>query len=135
LWKRHQSVLAKPASDVFVPGHDEDLDELVDILEAVQSEGKIVGLHVTQAPVDIKELCHELLVSGLPLAVWRRRDLGESAKGSDWSTLLTQCCLEQLPNTVKQERYKARRKSENDHMGHHLSLLWDDPHLVPPKSA
>jgi vWA-MoxR associated protein C-terminal domain/vWA-MoxR associated protein middle region (VMAP-M) 1/Effector-associated domain 9 len=136
LWKRHQSVLAKRASDVFVSGHDEDLDELVDILEeAVQPESNIVGLHLTQPPVDIEEFCYELLESGLPLAVWRRQDLQASAQGADWPVLLTKCCLEKLPQTVQQERSSAKRKSEDSHLGHHLSLLWDDPNLVPPKSA
>ena len=136
LWKRHQNVLNQPASEVFILDHDDHLDELGDILDqAVQPGSSAVGLHVTQMPTDVEELCYELLESGLPLAVWQRRELSATAQGQDWSDLLSSCCLDKLPIRAKDERHSARRKPIEKHIGHHLSLLWDDPRLVPPKSA
>jgi hypothetical protein len=140
LWDRHQSLLRELAHDVFVPGHDQDLDNLMDTLEEAAQpnveDGKIVGLHVTQEPIDIQELCYELLDSGLPLAIWSRENLAESGHETQLVDLLKADCLEQLPHTVKTKRRETRRNNPPDrHIGHHLSLLWDDPNLVPPKSA
>ncbi len=139
LWKRHQNLLEESATDVFVLGHDKDLDELMDILEgAVQPDSKVVGLRVNQAPLNIEELCYELLDSGLPLAIWPRCDnLLTLSPKTELSNLLDACCLNQLPATVQGKRYETRKKknSPDCHIGHHLSLLWDDPYLVPPKSA
>lgn len=139
LWQRHQNLLEESATDVFVLGHDNDLDELMDILDvAVQPTSKIVGLQVNQAPLNIEELCYELLDSGLPLAIWPRCDnLPALSPDAELSSLLDACCLKQLPDTVQRKRYDTRkpRNSPDSHIGHHLSLLWDDPFLVPPKSA
>jgi hypothetical protein len=139
LWKRHQGLLQELAENVFVPGHDVDLDELMEVLDTVTSpdDTRIVGLHVTQAPVDTEELCYELLNSGLPLAIWPRQDLTSSAHEAQLSALLSACCLEQLPDNVRLKRHESRLRCNppTSHIGHHLSLLWDDPHLVPPKSA
>lgn len=138
LWSRHQALLQEPAQDVFVPGDDSDLDELMDILDdAVQPDRNVVGLQISQPPQDVEELCCELLDSGLPLAVWPRCSLANKSHETQLADLLAACCLEQLPNTIKAKRYETRkRKNSIDcHIGHHLSLLWDDPYLVPPKSA
>ncbi|MBD2073045.1 hypothetical protein H6F86_03910 [Phormidium sp. FACHB-592] len=138
LWKRHQGLLQESAKEVFVPGHDHDLDELMDVLdEAVQPASNVVGLHVTQVPLNTEELFYELLDSGLPLAIWPRCNLNDNAHETAMADLLATCCLEQLPHTVKDKRYETRKRhnAPDCHIGHHLSLLWDDPYLVPPKSA
>lgn len=138
LWTRHERLLKEIARNVFVSGHDDDLDELMDILDrAVQPDSKIVGLQVHQEPTNTEELCYELLDSGLPLAIWTRRNLATLAHETELSNLLAACCLEHLPRTVKAKRYETRRRQNTPdcHIGHHLSLLWDDPHLIPPKSA
>ncbi|MBD2036589.1 hypothetical protein H6F76_16375 [Leptolyngbya sp. FACHB-321] len=138
LWKRHQGLLQESAKDVFVLGHDHDLDELMDVLDAaVQPASNVVGLHVTQVPLNTEDLFYELLDSGLPLAIWPRRNLTDNAYETAMADLLATCCLERLPHTVKDKRYETRRRQNapDCHIGHHLSLLWDDPYLVPPKSA
>ena len=138
-WKLYQSQLEVSAKDAFILGNDEDIEELQDILdETVQdNHSKIVGLHVTQSPVETKDLVYEILYSGLPLALWPRQNLAGAAHETQLQALLTNCCLEGLPDSVKDSRYKTRRKKYTPdlHIGHHLSFLCDDPHLVPPKSA
>lgn len=137
-WKRYQQVLKKPAQQVFVTGHDDDLDELMDILDnALSKDIDVVGLQVTHAPIDTQELCYELLESGLPIALWSRQNLEHAIPQQELSVLLNTCCLERLPYEVKNKRHetcKLPNKPEN-HIGHHLSLLWDDPYLIPPKSS
>jgi vWA-MoxR associated protein C-terminal domain/vWA-MoxR associated protein middle region (VMAP-M) 1 len=140
LWndRYHPSRLGK-AQTVFMSGNDEDLDGLIDLLdEAVEEEDKsIMGLYLTQAPIDTEAMCYGLLDSGLPLAIWPRENLLNNVHEVDLPALLGTCCLEELPQGVQRKRYETR-KSKNkpgSHIGHHLSLLWDNPHLVPPKSA
>lgn len=138
LWDRHQNLLQETAQAVFVLGHDKDLDKLIEILDdAVRDDRQFVGLHVTDAPLNTENLVYELLDSGLPLAVWSRCNLARSAHRTQVSKLLAACCLETLPARVKDKRFETRqsRNTVAKHIGHHLSLLWDDPNFYPPKSA
>jgi hypothetical protein len=138
LWKRHQDLLREAAQKVFVSGHDQDLDQLIEVLDdAVQDNRPFVGLQVTDAPVDTENLVYELLDSGLPIAIWSRRDLSRSEHRIQVSALLADCCLETVPSKVKDKRFETRQSqnTEANHIGHHLSLLWDDPNFCPPKSA
>jgi hypothetical protein len=138
LWKRHQDLLKELAQNVFVPGHDKDLDKLIEILDdAVQNNLKAVGLQVTDAPVDTENLVDVLLDSGLPIAIWSRSNLARSVHRSQVSKVLAACCLETLPSSVKKKRFETRQTkyTKVKHIGHHLSLLWDDPNFYPPKSA
>jgi hypothetical protein len=134
-WRQHQLSLQKIALEVFTSGNDNDLEELSDHLDEVADQ--IVGLKVTQAPSYIgrDSLFGVLLQSGLPLAIWGRCNLQLSTNEIELNRVLQGCCLASLPGTVKTERKKARKKDKDCHIGHHLSLLWDDPDLVPPKSA
>jgi hypothetical protein len=134
-WQHHESLLDKKAADFFVAGDDSDLDDLSDTLDEI--EETIIGLKVMRAPCQVEPngLFGVLLQSGLPLGIWGRCDLREPTNEVELERVLQACCLEQLPHTVKQERRQSRKKDRDCHIGHHLSLLWDDPHLVPPKSA
>ena len=140
LWMRHQGLLQESAHNVFVEGHDNDLDELMEILDEAVKNDRIVGLQVTDAPMNTENLVYELLDCGLPIAIWSRTNLAEAAHQTQVKELLTLCCLETLPSRVKDKRAETRRTSNplnkiEVHIGHHLSLLWDDPHFYPPKSA
>ena len=137
LWNRHQNLLQKLAIEVLVEGHDEDLDELLDVLDDAVKDSNLVGLWVKDAPSDIQELVNELLESGLPIAIWARSNLDEDAHRTQLQELLQACCLERLPSTIKDKRLETRKakNTKENHIGHHLSLLWDDPNFYPPKSA
>jgi hypothetical protein len=121
------------ANEVFVPSHDQDIDALIELLDDAADNDRIIGLHLTQAPIDTEAMCYELLDSGLPLAIWPRVNL----LNNDLRDLLAAGCLEKLPQTVQRKRKETRKAGNkpDSHIGHHLSLLWDNPHLVPPKSA
>lgn len=137
-WQRLLQMSQKLARDVFVPGHDEDLDELLELIEDAISpdDSTIVGLQMTRAPTNLEGMCEELLDAGIPLAIWPRKNLSEEAHYAQLSCLLSESCLSAFPNAVQRKRREARlpRNSVDLHIGHHLSLLWDDPELVPPKS-
>ncbi len=138
LWNNRQAQLRQSlAQDVFVPGHDQDIDALIELLDDAVDDDRIIGLHLTQAPIDTEAMCYELLDSGLPLAIWPRENLLNNAHTADLTALLAASRLENLPQDVQHKRHETRRSKNtpDSHIGHHLSLLWDNPHLVPPKSA
>jgi vWA-MoxR associated protein C-terminal domain len=137
-WNTRQPPLGQAlANEVFVSGHDDDIDALIELLDDAVGDDRLMGLHLTQAPIDTEAMCYELLDSGLPLAIWPRENLLNNAHAVDLPALLADCCLENLPRTVQKKRHETRgsKNTPDRHIGHHLSLLWDNPHLVPPKSA
>ena len=139
LWRRQQALLQESVLDVFVAGDDSDIDELIDILVDVNpdsADSKVVGLYVTDVPIDIKSLLDEVLYVGLPIAIWCRKDLLDNSHKTQVEELLKSSCLGDLPNKVKKKRSETRKtkNTETNHIGYHLSLLWDDPNLhFPPK--
>ncbi|NER99169.1 MAG: hypothetical protein F6J86_35990 [Symploca sp. SIO1B1] len=40
--------------------------------------------------------------------------------------------MPELPEEVKNKRLMAFTCPPNTHIGHHLSLLWEDPYRLPP---
>ncbi|MDJ0706506.1 MAG: hypothetical protein QNJ46_24815 [Leptolyngbyaceae cyanobacterium MO_188.B28] len=139
LWERHQTNLNQTASHAFVAGSEQDLDELIEVLEAAVEEEDIVGLKVTTAlqPPESEELFEELLIAGLPLAIWGRCEEAGIANAAELDTILRTDSLSRLPQTVQDKRREARKpkNSADCHIGHHLSLLRDNPTLIPPKRA
>lgn len=78
-----------------------------------------------------------ILRTGIPIALWVRQDLT-----IDCSTELDQllgCCIHDLPHEVRNKRVNAFtqqeevQNTEDDPLGHHLSLLWEDFDRVPPQ--
>ncbi|WP_346294288.1 hypothetical protein [Sphaerothrix gracilis] len=138
-WQRHQDSLGRKASDMFVDGSDRDLDALIEILEEAFETNSALGLKITTAlriPT-AEDLFEELLISGLPLAIWGRCDEPLISRVTELGTILQTDVLDKLPETVQTKRRQARISSNTPecHIGHHLSLLRDDPTLIPPKSA
>ncbi len=129
-------MLQEKASNGFKGCKDCDLDDLYYDLTDEDNEN-LVGLTLIDVPnqdssTNIFNLIFEL---GFPLALWSRSNLSESTNEVELNRVLEACILANLPKTVKRERRESRKKPRNCHIGHHLSLLWDDPDLVPPKSA
>ncbi|MBW4473577.1 MAG: hypothetical protein KME45_24855 [Stenomitos rutilans HA7619-LM2] len=132
-WDRQKSFLENFACDAFIAGDDNNLEDLYyDLLEET-----VVGLKVKQAPtcVGTNSLFGVLLQTGTPIAIWGRTNLKSTTNDTELTRILNACCLKNLLHTVQEERQRARKVSPEAHIGHHLSLLWDDPYLVPPKSA
>jgi vWA-MoxR associated protein C-terminal domain/vWA-MoxR associated protein middle region (VMAP-M) 1 len=138
-WQQIQCLLDQKASAAFIAGNDADLDNLSDILEDAEDVKDMIigGVKIQQAPtcVGADSLFGLLLDKGIPLAIWGRNNLNLNTNEAQLDRVLEACCLNQLPHAVKDERRNARRHAEDNHIGHHLSLLWDDPYLLPPKFA
>ena len=141
LWDKHQACIEKTACEVFVEGSDQDLEALVEILEDAVDAETVVGLKVLTAPClpKAEELFEELLISGMPLAIWGRCDESKSnfSIAEELDMILRAGSLSALPQIVQKKRREARRacNTSDSHIGHHLVLLRDNPTLIPPKSA
>jgi len=141
LWNRHQDCHDQIACDLFIDGSDRDIDALIDQLEATATADNAVGLKVTTAPCapNADELFEELLVSGLPVAIWGRCDETQTTISltGELDKLLRAANLCELPQRVHSLRRGARitTNTPDCYIGHHLSLLRDNPTLIPPKSA
>jgi len=83
-----------------------------------------------------------LLGTGAPVAIWLRsapQGTENDAVGSILNCLqpVLDCPLKTIPNDVLLRRAEAVAKApepnEQDfHIGYHISLLWEDPNLMPP---
>ncbi|MEO1182933.1 MAG: hypothetical protein AAFX51_19310 [Cyanobacteria bacterium J06636_28] len=98
---------------------------------------EILGLKVATS-LNIEADVRALALTGTPLALWVR----DNDVDQDWSQLLDSQLLihrlGDLPDKVLELRRNASvLASEADYaqsseLGHHLSILWDDPKRVPP---
>lgn len=133
-WKLYKKLLKKSAKMSFLSGDDQDLQKLLYGLE--DANDSCVGVKVEQAPTCFGEesLFSVLDYVGVPCAIWGRCNLDVDLD-DELDRVLKAGCLQSLPETVRKERRESRTKADNEHIGHHLSLLWDDPEIVPPKSA
>ena len=78
----------------------------------------------------------EMLRAGIPVALWPRPCDGSSEYLSDIREKIKRLLLDsnpsELPERVKSERLDAIDCDE-PHIGHYLTLLWDDPDRLPMK--
>ena len=85
-----------------------------------------------------QKLFRQILKYGIPIAMWSRCHKKEQHHRQEINNLISQCSgkVKLLPEQVKQRRNNApsNLKNEPENLGHHLSLLWEDPYRLPPIS-
>lgn len=65
--------------------------------------------------------------TALPVALWSR-----DAQFQDQLANILDCIVKNLPDRIHQERKTAHNSKIKPLLGHHLSLVWEDPKIVPP---
>lgn len=65
--------------------------------------------------------------TALPIALWSR-----DPQFQDRLADVLDCIVKQLPHRIQRERVTAFKSKANPLLGHHLSLVWEDPKIVPP---
>lgn len=73
-----------------------------------------------------------LLSTATPIAIWPRCSVSETTFISAIDELFNAGALSALPEYVRKKRLEAMQQSTEDHIGHHLVLLWEDPDRLPP---
>jgi vWA-MoxR associated protein C-terminal domain/Trypsin-like peptidase domain/vWA-MoxR associated protein middle region (VMAP-M) 1 len=63
----------------------------------------------------------------LPVAIWSR-----DPQFQDNLSDVLDCVVKTLQDRVRQERSAAHESPSENLLGHHLSLLWEDPKVLPP---
>ena len=132
-WQQKKSLFQQKAFNVFIKCDDYGNSFYFDLTE---EEENMVGLKLVKAPTQdcLTSIFNAIFKMGFPLAIWGRTNLSEATNETELDRVL-ETDLSNLPQTVRKERRRSHKESIHGHIGHHLSLLWDDPDLVPPKSA
>lgn len=86
---------------------------------------------------DETDILTAILETGIPIVLWPRvsmkslKDSFDKFKEQLKELFQSPQKLEDLPYWVFEQR-RAALKARDDHHGHHLTLLWDDPNRLPP---
>jgi hypothetical protein len=134
LWKEKWGILQQQAQvsicrcSAFVLSDCDDLRQLFVELKKQNT----IGLKLGKVPVQTgKESVFGLILqTAIPVALWLRKNL--SLNCQEQIDGLLNCGIQELPTTVQGKRSHAFSQPPDSDVGHHLSLLWEDPNRVPP---
>ncbi len=105
---------------------DDKDDVFYDLINELEETQALCLVLIPPLTTDVcNDVADALIEVGTPIALWRREDID-----NEGFTELLSCNLGDLRAHVKDKRKKARPKDQN-HLGNHLTLLWDDPNRVP----
>jgi hypothetical protein len=127
-WEALQRFKQSSACSAFLLGDEDKLENLISELKSPE----VIGLKLAKAPVKLGKgsILAAILDTAIPVALWLRQNLPGWDCQSEIDQILD-CCIHNLPESVKQKRLCAPL-GPNTHIGHHLSLLWEDPYRLPP---
>ena len=127
-WEALRQLKQSSACSAFLLGNEDKLPNLISELKSP----KVIGLKLAKAPVKLGEgsILAAILSTAIPAALWLRQNLPELDCQSEIDQILD-CCIHDLPESVKRKRLCADSETDT-HIGHHLSLLWEDPYRLPP---
>lgn len=135
-WTQLKEVAALPASDYFVEGNGDRLNKL---FAQIERQPEKVGLKIAHAPRKTGKgsIFSVILKTGIPVALWLRSCLQEINCQEEIDRVLG-CTTSNIPDSVRDTRLEALEleddQNEVEHIGHHLSLLWEDPNRLPPRT-
>ncbi len=133
-WDKLLSLKSGETCPAFVPGDGVALETK---LKAKLMRSTSVGLKLSTVYEESQypQLFVILIVTGTPVALWLRTDQWANTVSTETALdQLLNCRISTLPEAIKQARADAVGESEDAHIGHHLSFLWDDPTLIPPSA-
>jgi len=127
-WKIAQQLTDIEVGKTLIPGDSNNLKRLFVEL----NKPDIIGLKLTTAPVQTGKgsVFALILKTAIPVAIWLRQNLANNCH--EKMDGLLQCGIHQLPENVKMKRLDAILEPPDTHIGHHLSLLWENPDRLPP---
>ncbi|MBR8839319.1 MAG: hypothetical protein DSM106950_36290 [Stigonema ocellatum SAG 48.90 = DSM 106950] len=93
---------------------------------------KVVGVKLLKPPS--KDIINVLEKTATPVAIWFRKSLKEINLQEQFETLV-KGGMGALPKIIKEKRSEAFSIDKEQHIGHHISLLWEDPYLLPIETS
>ncbi|MFZ4641400.1 MAG: trypsin-like peptidase domain-containing protein [Nodosilinea sp.] len=118
----------KPTSQVLSCGHKDFKNTFCD--------STCLGMYL-DSPIESEELKKRLLrtiLGGNPVALWLRQVPPRSRFKQSFKALLDHP-IGEITHKIREARQAAFSAGGNRHVGHHLALVWDNPHLVPPEES
>lgn len=98
-----------------------------EIISEIDEDTVCVGFgHLPSESNHLKELFGLMIRKGIPIALWTRCTHAKEILVN----LLTNVGITGLPDHIHQQ-HRASCDADEKHIGHHLSLLWDDPDRKP----
>jgi hypothetical protein len=139
-WRILQENYTKLCADFFIVG--ETNDDVLGIVSKLNSEssdksGIKIGLKLLYLPS--KDILKAIDATGTPIALWLRYDLESlNTKHEENSNFKQQfdkvidSSIKELSDKIKNARSFALR--DKAHIGNHISLLLDNPYILPPEA-
>lgn len=131
-WDRVRTFLEeKPGTELFE--HLQNMENLTSKRLALSLKEKI-GLKVT-CPIPqgkTEDLFKGILLATTPIALWTRCEIEPHSSGSAEIDRILSQPLKNLCKSVQEIREKAEAEENEQHLGCHLSLLWDNPYRLLP---
>jgi len=93
-----------------------------------------IGLKVTctHSKFIRKDLFRAILKATTPIAIWTRADIANLDQVTAINEILTCKPLCNLSESVRRNREEADNAQTEEHLGHHLALLWENPYRLTP---
>ncbi len=125
-WKTLKELTENACSECCTSGDCHSWQELFSRL----NQESAIALKLLKPPS--KEFFQVMNQTAIPVALWIRQELQNSHHQVELDELLT-CSITELPEQVKRKRLDDFPYDYEQRIGHHLSLLWENPHILPPQ--
>ncbi|NET65443.1 MAG: hypothetical protein F6K63_14065 [Moorea sp. SIO1G6] len=117
---------------VDVSKFDFNWEKLHAYLKPEKMTKKAIALKLYNPPCD--NILKVIDTTAIPVALWLRKNDFTTINCQDELDKLLNCKINELPEKVQEQRLKAPNEDNGqEHIGHHLALLWEDPYLLPPQ--
>ncbi|AFY55457.1 hypothetical protein Riv7116_2976 [Rivularia sp. PCC 7116] len=133
--QKWQTFVNCACSECFVSDDDCDSDEELDKqLYYILLRENITALKLIKSPSPevFPKILAAINQSAIPVALWIREELQHLNIREEIDELL-KCSIMKLPERVKEKRWQASVAVDKTHIGNHISLLWENPYLIPPQ--
>lgn len=133
-WRSLTSRKGEKAIEIF---HTSGIGDVTSFYEEILP-GDVVAVKLTEVlPSETKKrtfIMRAFHDAGIPVALWMRPEAKNLGSCDEALTNICNACnsWSDLPKVIKQKRCEVRQQELDTHIGNHLSLLWDDPNIVPP---
>ncbi|MCL2934721.1 MAG: serine protease [Trichodesmium sp. MAG_R03] len=130
-WRSLTSRKRQPVIEIF---HPSGISDTKKFFKQIRSEN-VVAVRLTEVlpPEKQESIMTTIYHAGIPVVLWMRPEAENLDCGRELTNICNACNYwSDLPKAIKQKRSEAWEQELDTHIGNHLSLLWDDPNIVPP---